>query len=812
MSIPQHLRYSIRSLRRSPLSSGFIVTTLAICIGAVAAVYSVADVVLIRGLPFERPERLVWISSVKADRPDAPFSLPEFIDYRAQARSVRLAGYANWSAILESPSGAERLQGLRLTGDGLAILGAVPTLGRLLAASDDAPGAPRVMVLGHGYWRRALGGDPAIVGRTLPFNGEQYTVVGVLPRFFPLPVLNVDVVVPFDPESDPRRNARGSVNFIRMFGRLDPSATIESADRELNAIAARLKEQFPAEYASKVGARAMPLQDYLATSLRPTLVILLACVGLMVAVAVVNLLNLLLARAVTRQGETAVRLALGASGGRIAVQLLTEGMLLAGAAGILGTGLAQLALSYARSHLTTIAPRLEEATIGLPVLLLVFGVCATAVLLFSLVPMLITRSASPQTVLRGVGRSGGASRIQTALRSSFVVAEVALALIIASAAAALLQSLIGLQRVELGYRPDSVFVARLSLPSRQYQSPADIARFSTAMSAALAGGPAVVAAGGTTLAPLSGALASIPFAPAHAVPPQKGDWPSATFQSITAGYLSAIGAHLVAGRGIEDGDDGAAPTVAVVNRSMAEKYFEGGDAVGQELLIDDNNTGPRRLTIIGVVDDMREIDLDRSVKAEVLISLKQVHPDGAQFAAATQFWAVRVRGEAASFAPTFVRLLRQVDPAVATAGLTDLRAYVDGMIAPRSFSVGLLGLFALIALLLTTLGVYGIAAYTVEQRRREIGVRMALGATPRSIVRLMLGRTLRLAGTGIAVGLAGAWLTGGIMSRIMFGVSPGSPLLLGAVSALLLATALLASWLPGMRASRIDILEALSAE
>ena len=443
---------------------------------------------------------------------------------------------------------------------------------------------------------------------------------------------------------------------------------------------------------------------------------------------------------------------------------------------------------------------------------LVFAVCATAVLLFSLVPMLIARSASPQTVLRGAGRSGGASRTQTALRSSFVVAEVALALIITSAAAALLQNLIGLQRVELGYRPDSVFVARLSLPPKQYQTPADIARFSGAISAALAGGPGVVAAGGTTLAPLSGALASIPFAAAQKVPTQRRDWPSATYQSVSPGYLSAIGARLLAGRNIEDQDDGAAPAVAVVNRTMAEEYFEETGAVGRELLIDDNNTGPRAVTIVGVVEDMREVDLDGTVKPDVFISLKQVHPDGAPFVAATQFWAVRLRGAPASFGPTFVRILREVDPAVATAGLTDLRAYVEGMIAPRSFSVGLLGTFTLIALLLTTLGVYGIAAYAVEQRRREIGVRMALGATPRSIVGLMLGRTLRLAGIGIAVGLVGAWLTGGFMSRIMFGVTPGSPLLLAAVSAILLATALLASWLPGLRASRIDTLEALSAD
>ncbi len=811
-SIRQELRYAVRSLRRSALASCFIVATLAICIGAVAAVYSVADVVLVRGLPFDRPEQLVWVSSVARDRPDAPFSLPEFLDYRAQTKSVRIGGYASWSAILQSPSGAERVQGLRLSADGLAILGAAPSGGRLLTAADDAPGAPRVLMLGYGYWRRAFAGDPGIVGHSLPLNGERFTIVGVLPRFFPLPVRDVDVVVPLDPDTDSRRNARGSVNFIRVFGRLASSATAAGAERELTGVADRLRDQFPVEYAAKVGVRVTPLQEYLATTLRPTLVILMGCVALMVAVALANVLNLLLARAVGRQGETAIRLALGASGPRIAVQLLTEGALLVATAGVIGTLCAYLAISYAGSHLAAIAPRIDEARLGLPVLALVFAVCAIAVLLFSLVPMLIARTASPETVLRGAGRSGGTSPAQARLRSSFVVAEVALALIITSATAALLQSLIGLQRVELGYRPDSVFVARLSLPPTRYQAPADLSRFATAMAAALAGAPGVVGAGGSSIAPLSGLLASVPFAPAQDAPTVRRDWPNANYRAVSPGYLSAIGARRMAGRFIAEEDDGAAPPVGVVNRTLAERYFARSGAIGRELLIDDNNTGPRGVTIVGVVDDLREADLDGPVRPEVFIAMKQVHPDGASLVAATQFWAVRLRSDPAAFGPTFLRTLREVDPAVATAGLTDLRAYVDAAIAPRRFSVGLLVTFTLIALLLTTLGVYGIAAYTVEQRRREIGVRMALGATPGSIVGLILGRTLRLAGIGIVVGVLGAQLTGGLMSRLMFGISPGSPALLALVSAILLLTALVATWLPGRRAARIDTLRALSAD
>jgi putative ABC transport system permease protein len=811
-TIPQELRYAVRSLRRSPLVSCFIVATLSACIAAVATVFSLADVVLIRGLPYNHPEQLVWISSVSPDRPDRPFQLPEFMDYRAQARSVRIAGYASWSGIVETRSGSVRLQGLRMSADALSILGATPSLGRLLSAVDDKPGAPRAIMLGYGYWRREFGGDPGIIGRTLPVNGERFTVVGILPRFLPLPVRDVDAVVPLDPESDPLRNERNSVSFIRAFGRVLAPATAAAADAELNTIAGRLREQFPTEYAMKIGARVTPLRDYLAKTLRPTLLILLVCVSLMVAVALANMLNLLLARAVGRQGETAIRLALGASSPRIAMQFLLEGVLLAVTAGAIGSWLAHGAISYGVSHLSGIAPRIEEARLSLPVLGLVFGVCAIAILLFTLVSILIARTASPQAVLQGLGRSGTGSRAQARLRSSFVVAEIALALLITAATAGLLQSLVVLQRVELGYRPDSVFIGRVSLPPRKYQTPEDLARFATTFGTALNASPGVVVAGGVTSSPLSGWMASVPFAPTAGAPTLRRDWPSATYRAVSPGYLEAIAARRIAGRLLREQDDVAAPPVAVVNRTLADTWFGASGAVGRELQIDDNNSGPRVVTIVGVVDDLRELDLEGPIAPQVFIALSQIHPDAASLAVGTQFWAVRLRSDPGAFQPTFLKVLREVDPAVGSALLSDLRSYVDAAIAPRRFSVGLLAAFTSIALLLTMLGVYGVAAYAAEQRRREIGVRMALGATPFGIIRLMLGRTLRLAAIGIGIGLIGAKLTGGLMSHLMFGVTPGSPVLLALVSGFLLITALVASWVPGRRAAKTDVLRALSAD
>jgi predicted permease len=459
-----------------------------------------------------------------------------------------------------------------------------------------------------------------------------------------------------------------------------------------------------------------------------------------------------------------------------------------GSAGLLGAGLAQVAISQAARRLGSIAPRIDEARLSPGVLGLVLAIGALAVLLFSLVPILVARGASLETVLR------------------------ALALVVASATAALVQSLLGLQRVELGYRPDSVFAVRLSLPPERYPAPADLSRFTAAMSAALAAAPGVVAAGSTSSAPLSGVLLTVPVAPAIEPPADHRDWPSATYRVVSPGYLEAIGAHRRAGRGIAESDDGAAAPIAVVNRAMAERRFAKSGAIGRQLRVDDTDTGPRTVTIVGVVDDLRETELDGPVRPEVFLSMHQVHPDAASLMAATQFWVVRVRTDPTAFAPTFLRCLRAVDPSVATAEPTDLRSYVDAAIAPRRFSAALLVAFTLVSLLLTALGVYGISAYTVEQRRHEIGIRMALGATPRSIVGLVVGRSVRLTGIGTALGVLGARLAGGFLSRLMFGVSPASPVLLALVGALLRATTIVASWLPGLRAARLDALRALSAE
>jgi predicted permease len=381
-----------------------------------------------------------------------------------------------------------------------------------------------------------------------------------------------------------------------------------------------------------------------------------------------------------------------------------------------------------------------------------------------------------------------------------------------TATAALARSLFTLERIDLGFQPDSVFVARLTLPPTSYRTAAELGRFGTAMEAALSRVPGVVAAGGVSVAPLSGVLRAVPFAPANSPTSAKRDWPAANYRAISPGYLRALGGRQVAGRTIEEGDNGSAPAVVVINRVLAETFFPGGSAVGHQILVNDTNHEPRALTIVGIVENVREIDLDRTIEPEVFVAVKQVPQESVSFLTATQFWAVRVGGKPMLFEPVFAKTLRDVDRSVAAAGSSTLRRFVDGALAPRRFSVRLMSVFALIALVLTFVGVYGVTAYLVEQRRREIGVRMALGATQARVVGNIVRRSLTLASIGAALGMLGAWMTRGLMESQLFGVSANSPSLFAAVVGLMLMTVAAASLVPGLRASRVDPLVALRGD
>ena len=733
------------------------------------------------------------------------------MDLRERARAIDLAAYTSWSATHPTATVAQRLQGMRISAAAFDILGVQPSAGRLLRVPDDAVDADRVVVLSQPFWHRQFGGTLAAVGQTIHLNGDPYTIVGVLPRHFPLPLLDIDVVVPLAPDRDARRHARNSVNFLRVVGRLRAGVTPDVAERDLTALTAELRARFPTEYATKLGARVTPLQQYLVGDTRLTLVVLLGCVGLMLAIAFVNVLNLLLIRSMTRQGEIAVRRALGASAWNVASQLLSEGALLAAVGAIAGTLIAYWGVEAVTSTASVTIPRLDEIRVDGVALLFVAALLAVATAVFSLAPLGAALRTSPHSALRASVRTSAGQRGQRRLRGAFVVSQVALAVVLTATTATLLQSLTRVERVDLGYRADSVFVGRVSLPPQRYARAADVAGFYERLHAALVRQPGVLAAGVVSVAPLSGLLSSVPFTVPNRPPSAYRERLNANFRAMSSGYLTSIGARVVAGRGFAESDDAAAPPVALVSRALAARFFGGTDAVGQQVLVDDNNQGPRPLTVVGVVQDLRHVDLEGPPTYDIYVPLRQAHRDFVGFITNNQFWTVHVATPPSTFGPAFVRALRAVDPEAATSGLSSMSDFVDRALAPRRFAVRLLLGVSVIALSLAAVGVYGVMAYSVTQRRREIGVRLALGAPPRQMVGLVLWQALGVSLLGIAFGVIGSRVAGRAVAGLLFGIAPNDvPTLIG-VTLLMTVVSLVASWIPARRAARVDPVLVLSS-
>lgn len=530
----------------------------------------------------------------------------------------------------------------------------------------------------------------------------------------------------------------------------------------------------------------------------------------MLGIALANVLNLLLIRGLAKQGELALRQALGGTTRHLAAILASEAVLLVSAAAVAGAALARGAVALIASSGINV-PRLEEASVDARVLVFVITVLALSTVLFSAIPLWSARRTAPLKALWSSGRGQHGAKGHAAMRAVFVVLQVAFAVLLAATATTMVRSLARLQGVQLGYRPDSVVVARLALPPDKFRAPGDVARFTEQFQSALLTSPGVVAAGGISIAPLSGNLASVPFTVVGRAPAQPRDRPMAHYRAVSSGYLEAVGATLVGGRLFDHSDNEAGARVAIASRALAERFLAGGSAVGQQLLVDDNNDGPRPLTIVGVIENMRHVDLDGAPTDDVFIPMTQVHRDGVGLVVASQFWVVKA-ASAASTARVFAQTLERFDRDIATSGIRPMRDYVGDALASRRFSVSALMAFAIVALVLAGVGVYSVIAYSVQQRKREIGLRLALGASTLEVTRFVMRPALAFALMGIAVGMAGALLTKRLMAGLLFGVSSGDPLILVLVAVLLLATSALAAAIPAQRATRIDPLVALAGD
>jgi predicted permease len=802
----QDLRYSIRMLRKAPGFSVAMIFTLALTIGANAAIFSVVQAVLLRQLPFEEPDRLMAIWSRRVDGSRGPLNIPDFIDVRDRNRTFeQFAGFAAWSPSLTSQGDAERLPGVRTTANVFRVLGVSAAVGRTLVPDDDRPGAGRVVVVTDGLWRRRFGGELAIVGRSILLDGVPYTVVGVLPPGFFFPIRDAEIATPFVLDGDPLRAARGSVNFVRMVARLKPGITRASAEDDVTSIARQLQAEHPQENARKNGGIVVPFADDLVGPVRPALLALLAAVVGVLLIACANLASLLLARGATRRQEMAIRLATGATRRRLVRQLLTETTVFGIAGGGLGLAIAVVGVRLLVAIAPADLPRLNEVAIDGGVVAFTAGLSLLSGIVFGTLPAVVISRANLSDALKADARGVSEGRDRRRTRGGLVAAEVALALLLLIAVGLLARSFLNVLAVRPGFDPRHVLTARLSLPRVRYDAPEKVAAYEERLLASLVELPGVESAGAVSLLPLNGQVVQVPFTPADRGIPRERV-PYAQYRIATPGYFHAMGIPIVRGRSFDARDTSTMPAVVVINESLARRFFPDRDPIGARLSFDDTNSGPRVAEIIAVVGDVKQLALDSPTTMDLYVPYAQLHADAIPLATANMFWVIRTQGrkqgEPAVYGEAVRQKMQAVDSLVPIVAVRGLDQQLSASMAPRRFNMLVLSVFALAALVLATSGIYATLSYSVSQRAREIAIRLALGAQRRDILWLVVMQGLTPAVIGVLVGLAAAVALTRSVASLLFEVSPTDPATFAALAGVLLLVAFVACIIPGLRATR----------
>ncbi len=805
------LRYALRMLCKHPGFTLVVILTLALGIGANTAVFSVVHAVLLRPLPLPEPERLVQVWETQEMPADflGTASEPNLRDWRAQ-NSVfdGLAAYHFQNFALQDRESPERALGAKVSTDYFRLLGARPLLGRGFLSGEDGPGHDDVVVLSESLWRTRYAADAGIVGRQITLDDRRVTVVGVMPADFRFPSGRARLWAPLV-FSAADLAARGNHRFW-VVGRLRAGVALSQAQAQMGAIAQTLARQYPDNQAGR-GIKLVPLREELVGKTRPALLVLLGAVSCVLLIACANIANLLLAHNTSRGREMALRLALGASRWRLTRQLLIESFLLAtlgGAAGILAaTWGIDLLVALAREWLPRTAEvRLDGAVLGFSCLLtLLVG------LICGLVPArqgVGCAATDLQATLREAIGAGGAGRGR--LRGALVVAEMALAMMLLAGAGLLLRSFAQVYRTDSGLgQAENVLTARVSLPAGQYPTSAAVTAFYERALPRLAALPGVRAVGTINLLPLSQWGTNGDVEVEGRAPAAPGQAPLAEFRVIGGDYLAAAGIPLLAGRPLDARDAADAPAAVLINRTMARRFWKDeADALGKRVKAYTETFS----TIVGVVADVRQTGLDRAPEPEVYFPVAQApHASGPgeNEAQAMNLVVRAAAGEPTALSESVRRAVREIDPALPVFDPRPLRAVIAESVADRRLHGLLLGAFAATALLLAALGLYGVMSYTVAQRTREMGIRLALGAQPAALMRLVVGQSLRLALLGLALGLVAALGVTRLLGAMLYGVSPIDPTTLASVSGLLLLVAALAGYLPARRAGRVDPMVAL---
>jgi putative ABC transport system permease protein len=792
------VRYAARQLLHAPAFTLVAVATLALGIGATTAIFSVVNGVLLQPLPYPQPDRLVRVHEIVPQFGLFSVAPANFFDWRQQSRSFeRIAAYQPSSATLLRGEGPERIQGVLTSWDLFQTLGAAPALGAAFTPGQDMPGSNDVVVIGDALWRREFGADPAVVGRAVNLNGAPVTVIGVMPPGFYFPTRLAEFWRPL--AIDPVNASRGG-HFLGVVARMKPGITAQSADAEMRGIADRLAREYPDKSAGE-SAQVVLLQDQIVGAIRPALLTLFAAVGLVVLIACANVANLLLVRAAVREKEIAIRAALGASRGRLVAQILAESVVLAIAGGALGVGVAYLGLPAILKLSAGSIPRAADVAIGRPVLLFAAAASIGTGLLFGLAPAWQSARGGIGSVLKQGGRSATSAGSRW-LRSGLLVVEVALSIVLLTGAALLLRSFHHLTSVAPGFDPDRVLAFRVSLPQKQYADDAHVTAFYDALIDTLQAQPGVRSAGLVQTLPMQGDYV-LSFDIRGRAPALPGQGPSANYRAVSPRYFDALAVPLLKGRVFGRSDRTAGQPVAIVDQAFADKYFASQDPIGQGLHVGNGNKN--FFEVVGVVGNIHYAGLDAVPAPTMYVPIAQD--------TFNTIWIVeRTDGDPAALSGSARQAVRTVDPLLPTYSMSPLSQTVSDSLASRRFSMVLLGSFAGIALFLAAVGLYGVVSYSVEQRTREIGLRMAIGAAPNAVMRLVVGDAMKLALAGVVLGLAGAAVFARLAAMLLFEVTPSDPASYAATSAILFAVAVFACYAPARRAMRVDPIAALQAE
>lgn len=806
----QDLRYGLRMLRRSPGFTAAAILTLALGIGANTAIFSAVNGVLLRQLPFRDASRLTWVWCTRVDRAKAPFSIADFLDYREQNRGFEfLSAFAPWRPNLTGQGKPEQFTAIRISADVFQRLGVRARIGRALQPEDDAPQAQNVVVLTDAVWRTRFAADPAIIGAPLDLDGTSYTVVGVLPPNFFFPFRDAQFAAPLSPWSDPRRADRGN-RFMDAIGRLKAGVTPTMAAADLVAIAQRLRTQYPSTNQKNIGVRVIPYAEELTANIRAGLWVLMGAVGLVLLIASSNLASLLLARAAGRQKEIAIRTALGASRQRLLLQLITENISLGAAGATLGFLLAWRSLPYLMRLSPPDIPRTGDISIDGWVVLFTVAISLVVSMLVAIVPALQATSIGSSGGLVGArvqGRMGG-----RVLHRALVVAQIGIGFVLLIGAGLLMKSLARLQAVNPGFDADHVLAIRLSLPKSGYSTHDRIEAFYERVRERLIAIPEIRSAGVVTIIPLSGPWATADFTIAGRPPKNESETPSAQYRLISPGYFTTMKVPLLSGRDFAESDRMSSRPVAIVSAALADRFWPKGGAVGSHIQVRFGSEKPPEAEIIGIVGNVKQLSLDAEATWDIYVPLRQAPASTLPYLAANMNWVARTATDPGAVATAFHRVVSDVDPEVATTSVRNMSEYLAGSVAVRNTNLALIEIFAVAALVLAAVGLYGVIAYSVTRRTREIGIRLALGAQPRNLRRLVFREGLALFGFGSALGLALAVPLVRLLSSQLFAVQPYDPIVAATVLAILLVTTMSASYFPARRATRIDPMIALRSE